>query len=73
MILPPESEWRTEPQPPCPCCGLHTEGMGCLGPEELPPDWREREPWASEACATRACSCWGGQDRECEDCWLDGK
>ena len=64
-------DWAA-PQPPCPCCtGYGVDG--CVGPRDLPPDWRTTEPFAEAACSREGCECWGGPDRECEDCWLDGK
>lgn len=63
-------EWKTSSQAPCDDC---VEWGPCLGPADLPEDWRVREPWASQACATDRCTCWGGADHECEDCWLYGK
>lgn len=46
---------------------------GCYAVKGLPENWREVEPYASQACATEGCTCWGGPDRECEDCWLSLK
>lgn len=75
-------------QGPCPCCGASTsEGGepgsgGCYAADDLPPNWMDVEPWASQRCrsftdpddrAGSQCRCWGGPDLECEDCWLSYK
>lgn len=74
-------------QGPCPCCGSHVgptgeagEG-GCYAPGDLPANWPDVEPWASQRCTWRTdvrdpstqCRCWGGSDYECEDCWISSK
>lgn len=59
-------------QTPCPCCSFHAP-VGCYAVAELPDDWRTDPRFKDSACSTEACSCWGGPDRECEDCWLWNK
>jgi len=61
-------------QAPCADCKEWVDpSAGCYAPAGLPEGWKKIEPWASQACATEGCACWGGQDRECEDCWLSLK
>lgn len=72
-------------QGPCPCCGRQVGGDvgdgGCYAPGDLPANWMDVEPWASQRCTWRTdvrdpktqCKHWGGPDLECEDCWLASK
>jgi hypothetical protein len=69
-----EPEDRCGTQAPClDCKEWVLPEQGCYAPVDLPDDWRKVEPFASQACATEGCTCWGGSDRECEDCWLSLK
>ena len=74
--LPPleEPEDQCGRQAPCrDCVTWASPEDGCYAPKDLPEGWRSVEPFASQACATEGCTCWGGKDRECEDCWLSLK
>lgn len=55
-------------QPYCYGCS-----RGCYAPEWLPGDWRDYANLSAQACAVEDCSCWGGDDEQCESCWLDTK
>ena len=67
-------EDRCGRQAPCADCSEWADPIdGCYAPVDLPEGWRTVEPFASQACATEGCTCWGGKDRECEDCWLSMK
>lgn len=55
-------------QSPCPCvvCS-RDEPTGCYGSDD------QRASHPEQACFAGGCECWGGEDRECEACWIDGK
>jgi hypothetical protein len=60
-------------QAPCKdCVNWVDPSVGCYA-VDLPENWRSVEPFKSQACATEGCTCWGGVDKECEDCWLSLK
>lgn len=46
----------------------------CCAPDWLPDDWFDYPNLAAQSCQVNEdCTCWGGDDRECESCWIESK